>query len=174
MPPGIIDEPPATPVKGGEIPPDSTDWRPAYIAALAETGMHTRAATAAGISHCQAYKHRQSDIEFAAKCEEAMKVASESLEAEARRRAQEGVRRLKFYQGEAILDPETGRPYVEHEYSDALTMFLLKGERPDKYKDRSEVDMGARINMDEPILVKLPPIMMAPPANLQKTEEPVP
>ena len=165
MPPRNIIEPPPDfpiPVQTVTIAPESADWRPAYVATLAATGMHTRAAAAANIDHSTAYRHRIGNPEFAAQCDEAMRIASECLEAEARHRAQEGVRRLKFFQGEAILDPETGRPYVEHEHSDTLMMFLLKGERPDKYKDRSEVDLGGKVNLEEAIYVNLPPVMMMP------------
>jgi hypothetical protein len=36
--------------------------------------------------------------------------------------------------GEAILDPQTGQPYIECEYSDALLMFMIKAHRPE-YRD---------------------------------------
>jgi len=38
----------------------------------------------------------------------------------------EGVRRLKFHQGKPVIDPETGKPYYEHVYSDLLLIFRLK------------------------------------------------
>jgi hypothetical protein len=53
---------------------------------------------------------------------------------EARRRATQGIKRKKFYKGEAILDPQTGQPFIECEYSDALLMFLIKAHRPE-YRD---------------------------------------
>jgi hypothetical protein len=61
--------------------------------------------------------------------------------------------RLKFDRGKVITVPlaaadgapmldEHGKPmmvpYVEHEYSDSLMMFLLKGARPEKYRERTE------------------------------------
>ena len=62
-------------------------------------------------------------------------MATEVLEAEARRRAVTGVRRLKFDKGQAIIDPETGEPYVELDYSDVLLIFLLKARAPEKYRE---------------------------------------
>lgn len=82
-----------------------------------------------------------------------MESAADLLEEEARRRAYDGVRRLKFDRGKMITIPmedldgapildENSKPimvpYVEHEYSDTLMMFLLKGARPERYRDRQE------------------------------------
>jgi hypothetical protein len=49
---------------------------------------------------------------------------------------------LKFYKGKPIIDPETKKPYFEHEYSDNLLMFLLKAAKPDKYKDRFSSELS--------------------------------
>jgi len=146
------------------------DWRPAYIKGLSETGKHTTAAEFAGIDRLAAFHQRRSDPEFAAACEQAIQAASESLEAEAIRRAKEGVQRLKFNSktGEAYRDPRTGEYYVEHEYSDTLMTLLLRGLRPDRYRDRSSVEMehSGGVQVEEAIYVNLPPIIMAPPALL--------
>lgn len=62
----------------------------------------------------------------------------ELLEAEARRRAERGVKKYKFYGGKPVIHPETGEPYFEMEYDTALLMFLLKALHPEKYRDRSD------------------------------------
>lgn len=81
------------------------------------------------------YEWQEIDDQFAAAFREAEIEATETLEAEAHRRAVEGLRRLKFDKGQAILDPDTGAPYAELEYSDTLLIFLLKARAPEKYRD---------------------------------------
>ncbi len=58
--------------------------------------------------------------------------AVETLEAEARRRALEGVEENVYYQGAVI-----GRT---RKYSDTMLMFLLRAYRPDIYRERRETD----------------------------------
>lgn len=61
----------------------------------------------------------------------AMDTAADRLEEEARRRAVEGVEEpVGWYQGEP-------GGYVR-KYSDTLLIFLLKGARPQKYRERVE------------------------------------
>lgn len=96
---------------------------------------------------------RNTDAQFAADWDEALETAADLLEYEARRRAEQGVQRVKFDRGKPIMVPVLGAnglvvrddngnpemiPYIEHEYSDSLMMFLLKAARPEKYRERSE------------------------------------
>ena len=70
----------------------------------------------------------------------AQECAADVLEAEACRRAVEGVEKpVGWYKGEP-------GGYVR-EYSDILTIFLLKGLRPEKYRDRVEM-RGALAHID--------------------------
>ncbi len=71
----------------------------------------------------------------------AEEVAADRLEAEAWRRAVEGVERpVGWYQGKP-------GGYVK-EYSDVLLIFLLKGLRPEKYRERMELKGGlARLDL---------------------------
>lgn len=103
-----------------------------FLDELRETANVTLAARAAGISSGTAYKHRQTDVLFAERWDEAINEAVDMLEHEAHRRAFKGVEEPVFYQG-----MECGSV---RKYSDALTMFLLKAHRPDKYRERSQVD----------------------------------
>ena len=57
-----------------------------------------------------------------------MEQAADVLEREAWRRASEGVKQPVFYQGEVC-------GHVR-KYSDVLLIFLLKGARPDKYREQ--------------------------------------
>jgi len=106
----------------------------AFLAAYAELGNITRAAQAANVARTKHYCWLK-DPAYAKAFLEAEEIAVEKLEAEARRRAVEGLKRKKFNRnGDPIMDPETSEQYFEHEYSDTLLIFLLNAARPEKYK----------------------------------------
>ena len=105
----------------------------AFLAALAHTGNVTEAADIAHISRSAHYQWLEADPVYAAAYEDAMEQAAQRLEAEARRRAVDGVEEPVFYQGK-----QCG---VIKRYSDALLMFLLKGTMPDKYKERTSTEL---------------------------------
>lgn len=98
-----------------------------FLRVLTESGNVSEAARQAGISRKHAY-HLRDDEEFAVAWDEAVDTGIDYLEAEARRRAYTGVAEPVFYQG-----VECG---TVQKYSDTLMIFLLKANRPDKYKDR--------------------------------------
>lgn len=107
-------------------------WKPAFLESLADTGSVMHAVKVAKIARSAAYKARDADPEFAASWAEAEQIGVELMEAEARRRAVEGCKRPVFYKGKqcgAIL-----------EYSDTLLIFLLKAHKPEKYRERSQVE----------------------------------
>lgn len=131
-------------------------WAKAFIAALSESANVRLACAATGIDRKTAYNLRNSDSTFADEWDTALTDAADLLEAEARRRALSGVQRVKFDRGKPILVPLIGAdglpirgpdgaiemiPYVEHEYSDTLLIFLLKGALPEKYRERSETKL---------------------------------
>lgn len=69
--------------------------------------------------------------------DQAKEMAADLLEQEARRRAVEGVVQYRFTKdGKPITHPKTGKPYVEYVHSDLLMRELLKGNRPEKYRDQ--------------------------------------
>lgn len=111
----------------------------AFAAALSATGIVRRACEAVGIDYSTAYRWRESDEEFAALWERAAMIGNEVLEDEARRRAFEGVEEPVFHQGVAV---DTVR-----KYSDTLTIFLLKGAMPEKYRDRQDVNMSGKVSL---------------------------
>lgn len=103
-----------------------------FIATLRRTGGNvSRACRAEGIGRTAAYEWRAQDADFAREWDEAVEEGLDNLEEEARRRAFRGLKRAKFYQGEVVG--------YEKEYSDTLLIFLLKGGRPDKYRERTEL-----------------------------------
>ena len=103
----------------------------AYLNALAETGMHKKAVELAGVSRATPYTRQwKDDPEYAEALEIATELGYDALEAEAQRRAVEGVRKpVGWYKGKA-------GGHVQ-EFSDNLLMFLLKAGRPEKYAERS-------------------------------------
>ncbi len=76
----------------------------------------------------------QEDPEYAAAFTEAQEEAADRLEEEARRRAVEGVDEPVFYKGKKCG--------AIRRYSDSLLIFLLKGVRPEKFKERSSTELS--------------------------------
>jgi len=108
-------------------------WRDSFLAALAAVGNVSEAAKAAGVSRAFVYTERKADPAFAALWDDALDSAADVMEREAFRRAVEGV-------DEPVFGP-TGRGLGSGEigtirkYSDTLLIFLLKGARPNKYRE---------------------------------------
>jgi len=124
---------------------DQCKHQKAFLAAYAECGNITLAAKMAKIDRTQHYRWLDNP-EYAKMFQDAEEQAVEMLEREARRRAIEGLKKKKFDKnGKPVIDPETGEQYVEHEYSDSLLIFLLKGARPEKYRDRHEVSANVNV-----------------------------
>ena len=70
-----------------------------------------------------------------------METGLDALEDEAMGRAKEGCARFVVSGGKVVMHPETGEPLTERVFSDTLAMFLLKARRPDRYRERSSVDL---------------------------------
>lgn len=137
-------------------------WVKAFLSSLARLGNVRLACETAEIDRRTAYYLRDADPSFAADWEQALEDSADLLEQEARRRAEQGVQRLKFHNGAAIMvqaiSPEGMPlvnadnepimvPYVEHEYSDTLAIFLLKGIRPEKYRERADLRHSGRVDL---------------------------
>jgi hypothetical protein len=129
-----------------------------FLNSLRKYGNVSKAARAAGVGRRTAYEWREEDKAFAAAWDGALEEATDALELEARRRAHEGVERVKVFHGQIIMVPKLDRkgnpivdqrtgepvmvPLTEHEYSDTLLIFLLKAHRPEKFRDRVDVTSG--------------------------------
>jgi hypothetical protein len=118
-----------------------------FLETLAETGNVTEACKVACMSRDCAYRLKRKDDEFAEMWETAIEIASDALEAEARRRAKDGWLEPVHWQGIPMS--------VVRKYSDTLLIFLLKGARPDKYRERYDVNSKQRIET-EPTFVFYP------------------
>ena len=103
----------------------------AFVEAFLTTANVSHACRAADIDRSTHYHWLKTDAEYAEVFQHAEEEATDALEAEARRRAVEGVSEpVGWFQGNP-------GGYVQR-YSDTLLIFLLKGARPEKYKERHE------------------------------------
>ncbi len=100
----------------------------ALVRAYSTTGRITAASRAVGISRRTVYRWRDRDEGFAWAMADALAEYVEMLEAEADRRAVEGVERPIYYRGKVV-----GTKRV---YSNRLLMFRLKALKPDVYRKR--------------------------------------
>jgi hypothetical protein len=114
-----------------------------FLKALAESGIVGVAIKAAGICRDTAYLWRKDDSDFAQAWDEALEQATEKLEAEAYRRAHDGVLKPVFQNGQ-----EVGQI---REYSNTLLIFLLKAQRPEKYRDNAKVELSGPNNGPIPL-----------------------
>lgn len=121
-------------------------WRKLFVAQLKVNGNVTRAAQTAEIERSTAYRLREQDATFRADWDEAIEMWKDRLEEEADRRAREGTLKAVFYKGQVVG--------FENEYSDTLMQTLLKAARPEKYKERIQIDIP-EINKAMPILQEL-------------------
>lgn len=92
------------------------------------------AAAAAGVSRATLFNWKRDDQNFAAAWLEAVEEGTDRIEAEAYRRAVEGVSRPVFQGGE-----EVGRV---QEYSDTLLTLLIKGRRPGQFNTERHQHVG--------------------------------
>lgn len=96
--------------------------RAQFLAALRDTGRITVAAELIGHGRTALYDWKADDPDFAAAWEDAFTRAAESLEDEAVRRAMAG--------------------------SDLLLIFLLKGLKPDRYRETRHLTVDQRLQID--------------------------
>jgi hypothetical protein len=78
-------------------------WSKAFLVALAQLGNVRFACEAAQIDRRTAYYLRDADPIFAEEWSTALEESADLLEQEARRRAEQGVQRLKFHNGAVIM-----------------------------------------------------------------------
>ncbi len=115
-------------------------WRKVFLNELAQWPNVSRACRKAGISRQTAYSHRVEFPAFADDWEEAIETGLDRWEEETARRAFEGVDSPIIYQGQI-----TG---IFKEYSDTLAVTMLKAHRPEKYRERSEVQQSGTLKIN--------------------------
>lgn len=124
-----------------------------FLKALALSGNVTRAAREAGVKRRAMLALQTADPAFAARMREACEEAIDLLEAEARRRALDGVEE-PIIRGGAFLRHDDGSIAVIRRYSDRLLELLLKAHRPDIFAARghgskTETDSAERLAPEE-------------------------
>lgn len=111
----------------------------AFLAEYSQCGNVSRAARAAGVCRTTIYDWLERDEKFSMAMKLAEAEATEVLEEEARRRAVDGTAK-PVYQGGQLVG------HVQ-EYSDTLLIFLLKGLKPEKYRERYDVKHGGSVGV---------------------------
>jgi hypothetical protein len=111
-------------------------WAKGFLAALAEKGVVAYACRAVGKGRTEVYRLRSADPDFADDWDAALEVAYDLMEEEGWRRAVRGVEKPVFGSGGTGVG--TVRVGEVQEYSDTLLIFMLKGGRPGKYRERYE------------------------------------
>lgn len=126
-----------------ELTPDLTPekaWQRPFIKRLCETGNVSAACRRAKITRQNAYVARANDALFDVAWKEALEVATEALELEARRRAEKGVLDPVYHQGMQVGQIR--------KYSDTLMIFLLKAHKPDTYRDNQHVQHSGSVDLN--------------------------
>lgn len=102
-----------------------------YVVACRNMGIAGKAARAAGATPRQVRDAMELDPDFKEQVEDALDLAVDGFEAEAIRRAVDGVEKGVYHQGAMIA--------TETHYSDALLTQVLKARRPALYGDKREI-----------------------------------
>ena len=135
----------------------------AFLAAFRECGNVRLAATAADVGRRTHYDWLQ-DPAYAAAFADAREDAAELLEQEARRRALVGVDEPLSHQGQISYHPakdtngcilrdadnkvvSTDVPQTVKKFSDVLLMFLIKGAKPNTYRDNVKVEHTGELSV---------------------------
>ena len=100
----------------------------AFLKAYSENGNIAQSAEITEIDRSTHYDWLNTDPDYKTAFIEAGEQAAERLEQEARRRAVDGVEKPVYQGGKKVGTVK--------EYSDTLLIFMLKGIKPEKYKDR--------------------------------------
>jgi len=99
-----------------------------FLALLAFKGNVTYAAVSVGVTRQTAYSERRRNETFKQEWNDALQIAYDGLEFEARRRAVEGVLEPVFQKGEQVGSIR--------KYSDRLLIVLMRAARPERFNDR--------------------------------------
>lgn len=108
---------------------------------LAETGNVSMACRSGRIGRRTAYDWRDTDEAFKKLWDEAIDIATDALEAEARRRAVQGWNEPVFQGGVKVG--------AVRKYSDRMLEILLKGHRPEKFRERVDMKHSGRLTLEQ-------------------------
>jgi len=111
----------------------------AFLAAYRTCGNITRAAIIAKIDRSSHFRWIKENSKYKTIFGDAHEAAADSLEEEARRRASEGWLEPVWYEGS-----QCGQV---RKFSDTLLIFLLKGLRPEKYRERISAELSGSVQV---------------------------
>lgn len=115
-------------------------WKQPFLEAISRGLCVREACRIAGITPGPVYHQRNTDEEFQKEWDRVADLGTELLEQEAQRRAFHGTEKPVFYKGE-----QCG---VIQEYSDTLLMFVLRGRKPEMYRDKDRSgDTNVNVNV---------------------------
>lgn len=118
--------------------------RDAFLAELAKRGNVSEACRAAEVPRSTAYQWKAADEAFAAAWNEALEVACDAMEGEAWRRAVEGTEEPVYGRVGKDKDGQIG---TVRKYSDTLMVKLLQAHRPEKYRERQDVQHSGGVTV---------------------------
>lgn len=104
----------------------------AFLSAYSDGLSIQDACLKAGIGRTTFYTWKENDMRFRSAFSDAMERSVDVMEEEAKRRAVRGVLKPVYYNGKIVGSIR--------EYSDTLLIFLMKGRRPDVFKERANIE----------------------------------
>jgi hypothetical protein len=118
-------------------PRDERWSREGFLLCFEWSGMVSAACELMGVGRSTVYLERQRNEYFALAWADVEERSTERMEVEALRRAVDGVEAPLVSAGKLVT--------TERKYSDQLLMFMLKSRRPEKYRDRVDVNHSGKI-----------------------------
>lgn len=111
--------------------------REGYLRVIASSGAHSVACKSVGVSRNSMRAHIEAHPDFAEQVEDARQQFADSLLAEAKRRAVDGLAgELVLYEGEPVADPERPGEFLRkpHRHSDRLLALMLEKVGPEAFR----------------------------------------
>lgn len=122
--------------------------RKRFIQTLRDTCNISAAARTVPMSRRNVYELREKFPDFAAEMDEAIETATDMLEAEARRRGMHGYDEPVFYKGKKVA--------AVRRYSDHLLEQLLKAHRPERFRERYDVNVRGKLTLEDAVAAAQP------------------
>ncbi|MFQ5471512.1 MAG: hypothetical protein ACE5FA_01325 [Dehalococcoidia bacterium] len=111
------------------------------VEVMSMTGMLSRAAIAVNVSRQTLYNWMKKDEQFKQDMEEARECGIEMLEDSCMARALEGVAEPVYQNGRCVGH--------KTKHSDQLAMFMLRANKPEKYRERYDVNLSGTVSLAE-------------------------
>lgn len=135
-----VEEPDGDPFKPQKF---TLDRQKKFLEELARTGNVSQASRVAGISRASAYSAKESSERLSQLWDEALEIAYDKLEQEARDWAIDG--RVSYEK----TDPETGEVIERrYDYSESVLIKLLEARRPDEFESSDEGGVPDKIEVE--------------------------